>query len=171
MVAIRGERTVAGPGKRVGESAVLDAGHLMGAQQMRPSYVLGAFALVAVGLVGVACARQLALWLLQLGESPLLNPRIFPDRPRPQIHILARELVSLSGVLVIAGLPAGLGALVALGSVEPRPGPYPGGAFTDTGAVVALAALAYLELRQLWVAYKSVRATGHVLPSHLSAAE
>jgi hypothetical protein len=107
-------------------------------QPMRPLDIAALLLAMVLGLAAFGAQRALARGVAGFVGAQ----RRRGAQPDAGLVLIARLLVIfLSGAVVISS------ALVAMGIVLPRPGPYPGGAATKVAAVLGLIAFVVVALR------------------------
>lgn len=100
---------------------------------MRPVDIAGLFAFMLLGLVGLTFWRSVADGLASMLGARRSTPIGDSLRASARVIVLAFTLFMVVG-----------SALVALKVLEPRPGRYPGGAWTTAGAIAVLVTTGFL---------------------------
>lgn len=125
------------------------------ADPMRPIDILGTMGFILAGLFVVAFEPRVVSLIMRFSKH---LPHRWPSWYWPK-----GEAAAHLGVIWLAGGTVVLGSLLLLKVLERRPGDYPGGAFTTTFAVLALAVLAFL-LGRLGSRALAARRKRRVLP-------
>jgi hypothetical protein len=115
---------------------------MVAAQAFRAVDILGLFVVIVLGLFALWGYRQVGRVIAGFTHA---GPPERRDRERERsVERVAQALAFLLAVGAVV-----MASLTALGVLVPRPGPYPGGAATKAGGIVALIALAVLAARAL----------------------